>query len=618
MFLEQTKLINSFLSFKPFPSLHHREAWDSLNPERKTEIINLADSYLPYHYPAIPATLYMDYCRTGRRVLFEDAYMERRRKLNTFVIAECIEQKDRFIDAIIDGILFLCEESGWQLPPHNTYTRSFGENCLPDYKRPVLDLFACETAALLAMIYYLLKDKLDNISEHICGRIEDELFHRIFTPYLTTDFWWMGRHGETTNNWTIWCTQNILLTTFLLTSNYKKDKIISINNRLLSIENFEKEILYHASYSMDKFLEAYGDDGCCDEGPLYYRHAGLCLFNAMDLLNQIGNEEYSSFYQKEKIKNIAKYIYNVHVDDIYYINFADSSAVAGRSGAREYLFAKRIKDESMMSFAASDYKASDDKVLSQELNLFYRIQSLFADKEMLTYNIDCKENKEIFYESVGLFISSDSKHFLSVKAGGNGDNHNHNDTGSFTIYKHGKPFLIDVGVETYSEKTFSNRRYEIWTMQSAYHNLPTINGYMQKDGPMYQAKNVKVSFLDDKNSISMDISTAYPKEANINSYLRQITLHKEKQIELYDIFEYSTAVEEGSCVLSLMSYETPIVKDNVIYIGSLGSIEVDGASRITTEEIPITDKRLQTAWKHSIFRILIENASNYFKLTIEA
>lgn len=616
MFLEQTNHINKILDFKPFPSIHDKESWDSLNKERKAEILDLADSYLPYHYPAIPATLYMDYFRSGRRVLFEDAYMERRRKLNTFVIAECIDQKGRYIDAIVDGIMFICEESGWQLPPHNTYTRSFGENCLPDYKRPVLDLFACETAALLAMIYYLLKDKLDTISEHICGRIEYELTHRILTPYLSSDFWWMGRNGESTNNWTIWCTQNVLLTTFLLTSNYDKSKVITVANKQISIENLENEILYHAAYSIDRFIEAYGEDGCCDEGPTYYRHAGLCLFNAMEVLNHIGNKQYSSLYQESKIRNIAKYIYNVHVDDMYYINFADSSPVAGRAGAREYLFAKRIKDEDMMAFAALDYRACEDKILSQELNLFYRIQSLFADKEMLEYKNSSKGCKELYYESVGLFLTKDSTNYLAVKAGGNGDNHNHNDTGSLTIYKNGKPFLIDVGVETYSEKTFSDKRYEIWTMQSAYHNLPTINGYMQKDGSNYKASNVSVSFLEDHNSISMDISKAYPKEANISSYVRQVTLYKNKYIEIYDQFDSSTSVEEGSCILSLMSYELPIIKENIISIGSLGTIKVEGANKIHMEEIPITDKRLQTAWKHNIYRIQIENASNYFRLII--
>src|SRR5207237_4974079 len=32
----------------------------------------------------------------------------------------------------------------------------------------------------------------------------------------------------------------------------------------------------------------------------------------------------------------------------------------------------------------------------------------------------------------------------------------------------GEPVLIDAGVGTYTRQTFSPRRYEIWTMQSAY------------------------------------------------------------------------------------------------------------------------------------------------------
>ncbi len=48
----------------------------------------------------------------------------------------------------------------------------------------------------------------------------------------------------------------------------------------------------------------------------------------------------------------------------------------------------------------------------------------------------------------------------------------HNDTGSVTVYKKRSPLLIDVGVESYTKKTFSSRRYEIWTMQSRYHICP--------------------------------------------------------------------------------------------------------------------------------------------------
>ena len=96
-------------------------------------------------------------------------------------------------------------------------------------------------------------------------------------------------------------------------------------------------------------------------------------------------------------------------------------------------------------------------------NIFFvtGIQNLFALPEILSIPQGCNTEKDIFYPSTGLFIARDSRFCLAVKAGDNDDSHNHNDTGSFTIYKDGKPLFADIGVETYQAKTFSPQRYEI-------------------------------------------------------------------------------------------------------------------------------------------------------------
>lgn len=80
---------------------------------------------------------------------------------------------------------------------------------------------------------------------------------------------------------------------------------------------------------------------------------------------------------------------------------------------------------------------------------------------------------------------SDKDLYVAAKGGHNAESHNHNDVGNFIVYADGSPLLIDIGVETYTAKTFSSNRYDIWTMQSQYHNLPTINGVQQKDGREY-------------------------------------------------------------------------------------------------------------------------------------
>ena len=106
----------------------------------------------------------MRFLRTGNRTAYEDIYFARRHALCALAAAECVEHCGRFLDDIVNGIFALCEESGWQLPPHNSYRRDQPQQLLPDSARPVLDLFACETGALLACVLYLLGRELDKVS----------------------------------------------------------------------------------------------------------------------------------------------------------------------------------------------------------------------------------------------------------------------------------------------------------------------------------------------------------------------------------------------------------------------------------------------------------------------
>ena len=65
----------------------------------------------------------------------------------------------------------ICEESAWQLPPHNTYIKDTPQLPLPDTTRPVVDLFAAETGAVLASAVYLMKDSLDPVSPFIAETV---------------------------------------------------------------------------------------------------------------------------------------------------------------------------------------------------------------------------------------------------------------------------------------------------------------------------------------------------------------------------------------------------------------------------------------------------------------
>ncbi|MCR5108119.1 MAG: heparinase II/III-family protein [Lachnospiraceae bacterium] len=573
----------------------------SLTKGSRSKLISNAEERLTFEFKSLSAGLFMSFKRTGNRTDYENIYFEKRRALNDLVLGELSEKKGRFTDAVIDGIFSLCEETTWCLPAHNTYVRDTPQIILADIQNPVLDLFACETGALLAAAGFLLKDELDSVSELIYKRIQHELRVRVMIPYLNCHFWWMGHGDEPMCNWTIWCTQNILLTA-----------------SFMQLESSELEpVAKKAASGCDHFLKDYKEDGCCDEGAQYYRHAGLCLYLTFYLLNEICNKAFESLWNNEKIRNIAEYICNVHVNDIYYINYADCSPVAGRAGVREYLFGKALKSERLMSFACEEYKKAADPLIRDEINLTYRLLAVLYGNELLSYKSDHKESYPscVFYESVGLFIAKTSDLCLSVKAGCNGDNHNHNDTGSIILYRYGKPVLIDVGVESYTAKTFSEDRYEIWTMQSGYHNLPTINGKDQCAGREYCANNVSV---DKENlSISMDIAEAYPKDSNLLSYLRRaalIPLSTGSLIRLEDKAVFKDAFKDNSLILNLLSYEMPLYDNGILKIGDICSFSVPFLSKCEIETIPVTDPRLKKTWKHDIYRIRMYSSGDSFSL----
>ena len=583
--------------FTPYPSAADREAWDKIPADLKKQLIQNGEVHLGFVPPMILATDYMDFCRTGGREHFQAPFFARRTRLNDLVLAECAEGKGRFLDDIINHVMLICEETAWQLPAHNSYIRDTPQLPLPDVTRPVIDLFAAETGAVLAVTDYLLKDAFATVSPAVSTAIQDNLNRRIFKPYLTEHFWWMGDGRSPMNNWTSWCTQNVLLAAF---------------TREMPLEQ-EEEIFQKACQSLDYFLAEYGEDGCCDEGAQYYRHAGLTLFNSLEVLNGITDQAFASAYSEEKVKNIASYILNAHVDREYYVNFADCSPIAGRCNAREFLFGRRTGNPQLMAFAASDYLAGGASLLPEEHNLFYRLQTVFTHDEMCRYESRGPiSHPDIFYASAGLFITRDEHLYLAVKAGDNDDSHNHNDTGSFTVYKDGKPLLIDVGVETYSKKTFSPRRYEIWTMQSCYHNLPSFGEVTQMNGPQYSADGVSYALEDTYGQISMDIAKAYPDE-RVVSYRRTARLDKGDGITITDVY-VGTA---GPVVLSLMTYEKPEIDGDQIRIGELGICRIDGAADVRCETIPITDARLKLAWNHDIYRTLVTMKENRLILKIQ-
>jgi hypothetical protein len=153
-------------------------------------------------------------------------------------------------------------------------------------------------------------------------------------------------------------------------------------------------------------------------------------------------------------------------------------------------------------------------------------------------------------------------------------------------------------VETYSAKTFSPKRYEIWTMQSAYHNCPTVNGLMQSPGREFEARNVE--FKKDGNGVElgMEIAGVYPSDAKLESWRRIIRLDRaSNEIVIRDMARLRSP---GEVTLNLMMTSEKHL-ERLHWEGPGIERKVD--------EVNVEDRRLQSVWGNRLYRVRLISAN---------
>lgn len=115
---ELKKILISVHDWHPYPASQERDSWKALPEEVRQGLISRGEKYLHYQWPVLPASLFLDFTRTGNRENFQKPRSARREALCGLVLAECAEGKGRFINDIVNGIWAICEESYWGVPVH--------------------------------------------------------------------------------------------------------------------------------------------------------------------------------------------------------------------------------------------------------------------------------------------------------------------------------------------------------------------------------------------------------------------------------------------------------------------------------------------------------------------
>jgi hypothetical protein len=409
----------------------------------------------------------------------------------------------------------------------------------------------------------------------------------------------MGFKGGRPNNWNPWINYN-MLNSYLLVETDPVRKVAEVQKII---------------NSLDKFLNGYSDDGGCDEGPSYWGAAGALLYESLEVLKNATGSKFDVF-DDPLIQNIGKYFYKVNIHAPYFINFADADARTGGDASAVYRYGKAIKDAQMQQFGAYLAKLGNwgenalggkigeqirDLGLINEIRTSESKEALVADFWFPDTEVAGARDKE----------GSFNGFFFGAKGGFNAESHNHNDIGSCLMYFDGKPCLIDLGREEYIAKTFSSRRYEIWTMQSGYHNLPVINGIEQKDGARFKARNSSFTSNSKSASFTTEIAGAYPEDAKVKSWIRSYNLNRGKSFVISDKFELSEIKPDAVTSSNLMtSCKVIQVKPGLLRFDCDGfSLNMSYNPKVVTPVIEfkeVNDRSLKRYWPAGVTRIRME------------
>jgi len=597
---ELKKVLVPLSQWTPFPKISDRGGWSKADEAMMKAYLKQAESYINYSWPSIPATKSLLIERTGDRNEYQSLSFEKRTALGTLLLAEIYENKGRFIDPIINGVWSICEESFWGVPAHLPQTKEYSG--LMDVSNPFVDLFAAETSTFLAWVDYFLGDKLDAVSPQIRKRIYFETNNRILQPLMTRPHGWMTKNanGRPPNNWNPWICSNWLNTALLL----ERD------------ETRRTEIVAKVLWVLDEFVNPYPQDGGCDEGPGYWGAAAASLYDNISMLNLASNNGFKYVYEDEKFKNMGRFIYRAQIGKEYFLNFADADPQPGMAANMIYRFGKDIDDPSMMKFGAFYRKPEEGKI--DRFHYFRNFFSLFIQDEYQKAPPGLPLPSNVWLPDLQVMVARDNEGdtkglFVAAKGGHNDESHNHNDIGNYVVYYDGQPVLIDVGRGTYTRKTFSSKRYDIWYNCSDHHNVPTINGETQPPGAKFRATNV--SFKQGKNlaELSLDISSSYPEKAGVDIWQRSVRLNRGKNVEIKDVISLKKADKITEHLMTCYPTDVPKPGEVVIHYKPKNGTAKDfvvkyNAAQLeaAVEKVPLTameDKGIIEKWGDNIYRI---------------
>ncbi|MFA6961599.1 MAG: heparinase II/III family protein [Opitutaceae bacterium] len=557
----------------PGHSADDRAAWSRLAAVPSvSRYVSQAERDLTEPTPGLTQELFDIYKTKGTRSEYETPFRQRSERLARMTIAECIENKGRFLPAIETELAAILAEKSWVVPAH-----WFGNGGSAGFA--VVDLGSSALASTLAVVDSWLGSRLRPETREAIRR---EVEARVWRPYLEAvrsgkpdpGVGWM----RSDNNWNAVCHAGVIGSALILLDDRKA----------------RAEFVAAGEIYLPRFISGFTDDGYCSEGIGYWNYGfGSYLYLAESVRGATHGK--IDWLTEAKVRSIALYPSRLEILNGLYPIYADGAPGTGPSPWMRDILDRRLSlghPEWRQSTPVDIplYHGLGSTLLGAATVMFLdRGEAAASDVASAAGTYPLRDE----FEEAQVFTlrpaASEPRFGVSFKGGHNDEHHNHNDLGSYVVAAGRYTLLLDPGMEQYTSRTFSSRRYESRVLSSYGHPVPVVAGRLQSAGRRFAAEVVSKSYSDARDEVTLNLARGY-EVPDLESLLRTFTYTRGAQPELVvrDEARFSAPESFGTALVTFSKVERAAANRLIVYERGAAvevTIGTQGAAFTITDEL---------------------------------
>lgn len=534
--------------------IQKRALWDELYRSGRFDgLIREADSISRLPFPVLSDKIYLDYYQGKDSETSKRFIMNRRRMLSKLVWAECLTDNGRYMPAILNAVKDIVHTTSWTFPAEDRERTNFQGELY------TIGLSSSAYGYDMAQTLYLLNERL---GAKLQRKVLDALYQKVFKPTLA------AIEGNNAKKEFTWLTS---------TGNHNAVTLAGVTGAALATIRDKREravFVAMAERYSNNYVVGISDDGYCSEGLGYYgygfehylllrEHLWQATGGKVDLLARPKMAELAAYAPRMEIINDIYPAIGDCVQDIKpnRLMMAYLNGVYGL-GLESYGSPLDFGDIDQMALSNSMFffPNSSTAAVAEPRRQPRELRHYFANAGVLTV-------RPADGVKTGLGAT--------FKGGHNNEHHNHNDLGSFTIVVGDELLMGDAGLATYTPQYFGKQRYELYKTTSSYgHTVPLVSGKQQLYSRQAEAKVIRTAFHDDKDLISMDISSAYGY-AKERTLVRTFTYHRQHggRVEASDAFAFDSPQRYETALITRHKWKA-IGKDEIAISGERNTLRI--------------------------------------------